>query len=233
MEHRGFLLALDLGQAADYSALAIIERWRETGADASGGELGLQLARERRRTATAPHVPISKRKRLYHLRHLQRWKLGTSYVSIVQDVRDLLNRPELRGSSRLLIDRTGVGRAVFDLFDALDVEVHGVTITSGNRHHSQPGGWTVPKADLVGAVQACLGTGRLRFAAELPNRDLLRTELGNFEARVSNTGHLQLAADWRSGDHDDLVLALAIGLWYAETMGANELDAGDWRPIKK
>ncbi len=45
------------------------------------------------------------------------------------------------------------------------------------------------------------------------------------------TGHAQYAADWRSGTHDDLVLALACALWYGENR--RELDPEAFRPFRE
>ena len=63
--------------------------------------------------------------------HLQRWPLGTSYVDIVEDVTKLvkdLDRPAL------IIDRTGCGVPVFDLFKSIRPAVAalvGACITGG------------------------------------------------------------------------------------------------------
>jgi hypothetical protein len=45
--------------------------------------------------------------------------------------------------------------------------------------------------------------------------DTLQTELGHFELKISQAGHDSYGA-WREGTHDDLVLALAVALWYAQ-----------------
>src|SRR5258706_560131 len=45
-----------------------------------------------------------------HVRHVQRWPLGTSYPAIVARVREILDTPQLRGRTTLVLDATGVGR---------------------------------------------------------------------------------------------------------------------------
>jgi hypothetical protein len=161
--------------------------------------------------------PAMRAVRKYHVVHLQRWPLGTPYTAAVGDVQAMLQRPELRGRTQLVIDRTGVGRAVYDLFTAVGVKPIGITITGGeSAGAADGGGWNVPKKDLAGVLQATLGTGRLRFAADLPDGEVLRQELQNFEVRVNPAGHASYAADWRTGTHDDVVLALACALWWAE-----------------
>lgn len=59
-----------------------------------------------------------------------------------------------------------------------------------------------------------LGHERLKIA-KLPLAATLKAELKNFKRKYTPAGHEQYEA-WRSGDHDDLVLALAIALWTAE-----------------
>jgi hypothetical protein len=84
-----FLIGLDLGQVRDYTALVIVERIFPEQAN----------------------VPIQ-----YHLRHLERYELGTPYPEIVEDVTDLLEEPNLAGHSSLVVDGTGVGVPVVDMF---------------------------------------------------------------------------------------------------------------------
>ncbi len=74
----------------------------------------------------------------------------------------------------------------------------------------------MPKRDLVGVVQMLLQTARLKFAAQLPLVHLLTQELQNFRMKINaQTAHDSYGA-WREGEHDDLVLALAVAAWYAE-----------------
>jgi hypothetical protein len=55
----------------------------------------------------------------------------------------------------------------------------------------------------------------------------LRAELKNFRAKVSATGHDSYGAgdDWRHGNHDDLVLAVALSVWWGERKNARGGDA--------
>lgn len=185
-----FVSGLDLGQAADPSALVVVEQ--SVAADDKGR-----------------HVPQ------YAVRHLERFLLGTPYPQIVAAVKSIFARPPLAGS-HLVIDRTGVGRPVFDLFrdSGIRAAVTGQTITAGQH----PGHGTVPKKDLVGAVQAVLGTRRIRIDPRLQLAGVLRKELESFRSKVTPDRNETFAA-WREGDHDDCVLALALAVWTGERMG--------------
>jgi hypothetical protein len=195
-----FYLGLDLGQASDFSALVVLE--------------------------TADEAPP----RTYAGRHLQRWALHTSYVSIVRDVATLtkhLARQTDGRTSWLAVDGTGVGRAVVDLLRMESMpRVHLIpmTITSGLQESYDNGFWSVPKKNLVSITQVALQTGRLKIASALPEAATLQHELMNFEMKITTSGHDTYGA-WRQGSHDDLVLGLSVALWVGERVWPT------WEPI--
>lgn len=173
-----FYAGLDLGQAADYTALIIAEQ----------PEFGR-----------------------YDVRHIERFPLGTPYPQIVEKVEARM--AALPEGSRLAVDGTGVGRAVVEMFT---IPIVPIAITGGDTVTKDEQWYRVPKRDLVGVVQVLLQTERLKFAAGLASVADLTRELLNFEAKITVTAHDTYGA-WREGQHDDLVLSLAILLWYAET----------------
>jgi len=115
---------------------------------------------------------------------------------------------------RLAVDATGVGRAVVDLLRPLAPDMWAITITGGDAVSQQGRNYHVPKRDLVGLLQALMGTGRLKVASSLPDATTLRNELMNFRYKISVGGHDSYEA-WRESDHDDLVLSVAIACWSA------------------
>src|SRR5258708_37659772 len=92
-----YVLSADLGQSADPTALSVIEHCHAFREYARGGSDQVEDT--------------------FDVRHLQRLPLGLSYPSVVQEVAMLLARPPLVGNCELVIDETGVGRAVADIFD--------------------------------------------------------------------------------------------------------------------
>ncbi len=184
-----FFLGLDLGKLRDYTALVIIEK------------VGFGRTAE------------------LHTRYLSRWKLGTPYPEIVDDVVKLLQRDELaKQPCTLGIDGTGVGVAVTDLFrqQPIKAEMRFISITGGDTVNAEGDTIRVPKKELVASVQIALQTARLKIASSLPNAKVLERELKDFEVKITDTGHATFGA-WREGAHDDLVLALAIASWLART----------------
>src|SRR5262249_7994748 len=69
---------------------------------------------------------------IFQCGHVERVKLGTPYPAIVSHVMQQLRRPPLAGKSELVIDYTGVGRPVFDLFVGRGITPVGVTITGAH-----------------------------------------------------------------------------------------------------
>jgi hypothetical protein len=125
--------------------------------------------------------------------------------------RVLLARPPLVGNCELILDETGCGRPAADLFDTTGLKPTRVTITAGAEQSFVNGSWHVSKQTLVSTLDARLHTGELRFAKELLDAETLREELRDFRRHVSTAGRYSFEA--RVGKHDDLVLAVAIGLW--------------------
>jgi hypothetical protein len=188
-----YVVGLDLGQAHDFTAIAV--------AEVVGGRLGND-----RGTLS------------YAVRHLERVR-GKPYPEIVRRVGALLATPELRGNARLVVDSTGVGRPVVDLLRQAGLSPVAVTITGGDIVTHEGREYRVPKRDLVAAVQVLLQGRRLRVAEKLPEAQLLTDELQNFQIKLTATAHDVYGA-WREGTHDDLVLAVALACWWGEHVPA-------------
>jgi hypothetical protein len=188
-----YIVGVDLGQANDPTAICVLEQksWRSD--------------------ILADHLLPKTR---YDVRHLERLPLATPYPDQVSFVASLLDRAPLTVRNRdLVIDRTGVGRAIFDLFAEAGLLPVGVTITAGRGVSRKEGGWNVAKLELVGRLQAMLHAGDLRIAKSLPDAGTLSSELRDFRASFTSAGNAVFAA--REGAHDDLVLSVAIAAWYA------------------
>jgi hypothetical protein len=58
--------------------------------------------------------------------------------------------------------------------------------------------------------------GQLKIAQDMPLAETLRNELLNFKVKINiSTAHDSYEA-WREGDHDDLVLSVALACWAGE-----------------
>jgi len=118
----------------------------------------------------------------------------------------------------LVVDGTGVGRAVVDMFRAaaLKTSIRPIVITGGTAVSRGEDGTThVAKKELVGVLQVLLQARRLLVSDRLPEAKTLVKELQNFRVKITAAANETLEA-WREGDHDDLVLAVALACWWAE-----------------
>jgi len=191
-----FLVGLDLGQKGDYTAIAVVERWVQ----ALGG---FDPVTYEARTA----------KRL-DVRHLERLPLGTSYPEVVKRVCEVVRTPQLLGNCVLAVDATAVGPPVVDRLRRapLDCTMLVVTITGGGRQVRGPGGWSVPKRDLVTGLQVLLDEEELRIPKAIGMGPTLVAEMMSMQVKVTEGGH-DAHGGFRSGEHDDLVLALGLACW--------------------
>jgi len=199
---RHFALGLDLGQATDYSALAICEDISEPGVS----------SRDRRR-------------KVLHTRYLDRFQLP--YPEVVRRVRRYLDDPRLEGRAVLAVDATGVGRPVVDMMREqgfrLNEDFFGVLIHGGDKEHHDKGYWRVPKRDLVFSAQVALQEERLKFAKEMPLLDELVRELRDFRVKIDPRTAHDSYSHWREGMHDDLVLAVSLACWVAGKAGTTSI----------
>ncbi len=180
------VVGLDLGQVSDPSALAVMESF-------TSGENGLT----------------------FHCTYLHRWPTGTTYPKIVEGVAKMLGGDSFKGKQRplLAIDATGVGRPVADMFRAanLPAKFMPIVITGGHKVNIEGGTFYVPKRLLVSTVQVALQTKRFKFAAQLPEAATLVSEMQNFQLTFTEAANDTY--EGRKGSHDDLLLAVALGLW--------------------
>jgi hypothetical protein len=194
-------IAADLGQMQDPSALCIVDR-----ADL------LWDVRD-------PVTWQCKRETRFEIRFLERMKLRTPYPQVVERIREVAMNPALTGPRTLVVDATGVGAPVVDLLRAakIDCEIVAVAITGGaNAGTSQRGLIrSVPKRDLIVGLQLMFETGQLRIARALRGAEMLHNELMGMRVRISASGHDSYGSG-REGQHDDLVLALALACWRAK-----------------
>jgi len=205
-----FYLGLDLGQAADYTALAIV---RQLGARPHTYEVPWL---ERFPLGTSyPAIVAAVAARCRRLA-AQELAPGPEPGVVYAD------RPLGEGhvTQRLIVDATGVGRPVVDLLrrERLPGTLLDVTITGGDTATHQGSSWRVPKRELVSVAQVLLQSGRLKIAEALPDTAVLTRELLNFQVKINDLAHDSYGA-WREGTHDDLVLAVALACWAAEQIG--------------
>ena len=221
---RRYSVGVDLGQANDPTALAVLEKKivpPETALFAPVGK--------------SPGNRLVEGDIVYDLVYLKRPKLGTPYDTIAKRVADLVCELEPQGAFgelgqvTLSVDATGVGRPVADLLRrefqrrsatskaVPKVDFRPVSVTGSNTSLKRPtrsgGYWSVPKRDLVFSTVAAFQQGKIRIAKGIKDRDALVNELRNYR-RTTNIATGNMAFEpWRESEHDDLLFATCLALW--------------------
>ena len=179
-----FYLGLDLGQARDYSAIAVAERRVE-----------LTGARD-------PITYLDHTRTRIFVRHLERIPLRTPYPDVVARVRAITQQYAGR-KIKVVMDATGVGAAVRDMLSRaqLGVPLAGVTITGGHRVTYSYGDYHVPRHDLLANLRVLLEKRMLEIMFAGDAAEALRTELLRWGRRSTHDDlvfALALAC-WKAG----------------------------------
>jgi hypothetical protein len=193
-------VGVDIGQAADPTAIIMLETYRP-----------------------APTVPDEWLPVRHRIRWIERVPLGTLYGTVVERIAAVAEAARGWGHTMMVLDATGVGRPVVDLLKRqTSVPLRAVTFTSGE-HETQPefDVFRVPKVDLVTSLETVLQARRLESVPDCPLQDDLGAELGAFDFTMSDRGHATLEA--AAGSHDDLVSALMLAVWWGERPNQGEV----------
>jgi len=178
-------IGVDLGQKHDYSAIVVAEL-------------------------------VEERKDNYEVRSMQRLPLNTPYPQVAHrliEVRDKVrSKANSKNGPEILVDATGLGQPVVDMIQQNGVSVTSVLLTGGEKAVLKEGSWHIAKSALVCRLQVLLQDRRLKFSKHHPLAEAMIDELLNFEIKVSQGGQDTYGA-FKTGAHDDLVVALGLACW--------------------
>ena len=197
---KDYIVSVDLGQSQDYSALSVLRRrwWR------AGQKPDLQTAK------LWPEIP-----------QLLRWPLGTPYPVIAQGIIETVRFVEsvAQFGVSLVVDQGGPGRPVIDFLRKAKVRPIGVSITSGDSISVRPDeSMTCPKKDICSSLVLAAQTGDLKVARNLTLASEFETEIKSFGYTVNRKTAKMTYESIVAQVHDDLVIAVALGLWYSTSV---------------
>ncbi len=195
--HPHFIIAASLGTGMQPTAIAVLEQ---------------KVLKDPRWNAKTGAL---------RLRHLDRLSLDVNYPDTVAQISTLLETSEIKDGERcgrtdVLLDLTGSGRAIVELFeraeiDPIEVRIVGAAMTE----EKVPGGqWHIPKVEMVGVLRVIYEDGRLQMAKDLPLVPTLKEELRVFKMRPPRIDPND-PESWREGQSDDLIYAAALAVWRA------------------
>jgi Terminase RNaseH-like domain len=221
---RRYSVGVDLGQANDFTAIAVLKQEIVPPESALFAPVGEH-----------PGNRLVEGRSVYDLVYLKRPKLGTPYDVIARRVADLICELEPQGAFgelgqvTLSVDGTGVGRGVVDMLDTEfkrrgapsksvpKVDFRRVSVTGSQTQLKKPqrsnGYWSVPKKDLVFPAVAAFQQKRVRIPAGIKDRDALVNELKNYRRTTNIATGTMSFEPWRESDHDDLLFATCLALW--------------------
>jgi hypothetical protein len=136
--------------------------------------------------------------------HLERLVLGTSYIALAERAVAIATAA---GDCPVVVDASGVGRAVVDMLREQGLEPVAVTLTGGSKLRVVGREVSLPRSSLLLLLQAAVEAGRLRVAEGLVHGPALVSEL--LAARSGPSG-TEARGLWH---HGDLMTAVALCLW--------------------
>ena len=147
---------------------------------------------------------------IFEIGTIRRLPLGLDYNHVVGVVHELLSRCPT--GTELVIDGTGIGKPVADMFKWRGLVPWCVTSTAGTAQTIDQGTRTanVPKLQLISRIQSLLFEQRLRVQADLPEAAAFLGELRDFRVEYSASGNMTFNA--RHGRHDDMISAAAVAV---------------------
>lgn len=181
----------------------------------------------------------------YQVTLMERPPLGTKYQLVEDRVVDIMKMPAFLDESRLLVDLGEVGDVVYENWrDRHFLNPIGIRIVGGNSVNRSEEGFNVGKARLLSPLMNVFSTRRIRFAKANPYAEgltdrqrlirreydrlkrVIMKELQDITLEFTKKGNMTLEA--RGSDHDDMVLALAMVVWYFEHIYRQLFDEGEY-----
>ena len=170
----------------------------------------------------------------YDIKKIEQYQ-GLGYEEMADRIATIMQNPQLRMNTDLVVDGTGVGEAAVELIRKRGLYPIPIIFSGGDApkthyaefdtvfNSSKAGGnlraahvmkdISVPKKDLVDAGKVMIQQGRLRVAPGRWNEDF-KKQLSKFKGKVNeNTRHIKFEAETEQ-DHDDLVVCFLMGAWW-------------------
>jgi hypothetical protein len=188
IEDPPFVVGLDLGQARDPSAIAIVRK-----------------------------VDGASRRPLFYCGFLQRVPLGTTYPSIIAHVGRLMERlpgPASLAIDMSGVGRPVYDLFVYAGFSPTGITItSGDSVTRESSNILR-----IPKLTLISRTSALLHSGQLKIQKNLADAPTLIRELGDMRANFTEHGHLQVSARVGRHDDLCLALAIALYVAHGDSM---------------
>lgn len=200
MESGDSILSLSLGTAAEPSGLIWVKPrssfWPMDGREPEA--------------TWAPYVTWENR---FDVMGIDRFPVAHPLPAIVNRVSEIASDRQLNQRAIILLDISSVGPAPLRAFQSRGMYPAAIDLTNAGGESSTHAAQHVPLRDVIGAAQAVLQTARLRVASGLELAETLVSDLQAFDPKP-----IARNADLGGGRNADLVLALAVALWWGDRL---------------
>ena len=188
------IVSLSLGGVAEPSAVVVIE---------PRTKFGRREKQDRKRDS----------ENYFNVTWIKRFPAGHPIPAVVARVAQLMSDERLAKNCHLLLDITSTGAAPLRVFESSGLYPESIDLTNAGSEEHTGAVRRVPLRDVIGAAQVVLQTRRIKVAEDLKLAATLLGDLQNFDPKAVTRDF-----DLRGGRNSDLVLALAVGLWWADDL---------------
>ncbi len=146
------------------------------------------------------------------------------YMELGKYMCRLDSNAELHGNNDLVVDSTGVGEAVCDIFESMGLSPNRIIFTGGEHASVRTaskgfGGFAprrtlnVPKNELIDTLKIALEQRRIRTVEGIAHEDDIVKQFAHFRQMLTRTGKITFNND-DPQVHDDIVVMYAMAAWY-------------------
>ncbi len=188
------MISLSLGTVAEPCGLVVVKPWSSLYPP----------------DGLAPGADVGNR---FDVAWIERFPAGHPLPAIINRVSEIASLKQVSRESIILLDISSVGTAPLRAFQARGMYPAAIDLTNAGAEGFTNDAQQVPLRDVIGASQVVLETARLKVASALELAETLVTDLMAFDPKPAARN-----MDLRGGRNTDLVLALAVALWWGDRL---------------
>lgn len=199
-------ISADLGKLSDWTAISVVDVQRVQKP---------YLVDVEDRFDARDSIPV------YVVPHIERMQVR--YRLALKRIVEIMRGPKMiLKDMEVILDATGVGEAVLEMADEMELEATPIVITSGHTAHYGDGKYFVPRKEIVSALVVAVQERRIQVADLGDVTDQLKTELRNLRMKPRASGSEAIEPD-KESQHDDMVLSLGMAVWRAQHEHTREM----------
>ena len=153
----------------------------------------------------------------FNVTWLERFPAGRPIPAVVARVCEVVSDKRLAKKCTVLLDITSTGIAPRRVFESRGLYPNPIDLISTGAEEYTKGTQRVPLRNVIGAAQVLLQTNRLHVASALELAETLVSDLQAFDPKP-----IERNPNLRGGQNADLVLALAVALWWGDKLTWND-----------